>query len=123
MGDKKYFINDAIEHILTIKTIKGEKIITRPNGKTRVQKLKHKHIFLTLEGVIFEEHDDRDIKFSFRDMLKNERIMEPNADSMEIDWLEKQKTIHVIYSYKDKNVHYFFDWWKADLDLTELGLD
>ena len=63
MSEKKYYINDATEHILTIKTVKNEKIITYPNGKTRVQKLKHKHIFLTLEGVVFEEHTNEEWYF------------------------------------------------------------
>jgi hypothetical protein len=103
-------------------TRKSVKIITHPKtGKSREQKLRFpKGIRFGLSGITEDYDHEHIIKDAFTNIFKKAKDLEPDADRMEVDWLKDEQTIHIIFFYPDKNVHYFFCWW---LDLREVPTD
>ena len=107
MKEKKYFVE----------TWDSFKIITHPDNSKKGEKKKlkfKKGIKYGLEGITPDYDRPEILKEAFTNIFRKSGDMEPNAPEMEIDWMEKQNTIHIVFIYPNKNIHYFFKWWKEE---------
>ena len=104
-------------------TWKSYKYITFPGTDKDpiTEKLKFpKGIRFGLDGITKDYDNDVILKETFTKIFKDAKDLEPKAPEMEIDWLKEEQTIHIIFKYPKKNVHYFFRWW---LDEREMPKD
>lgn len=103
-------------------TWKSFKYITFPgtDKSTKTEALKFpKGIKFGLEGIT-EDYDKEDIiKDAFETIFKSANDLEPKAEDVEIDWMKEEQTIHVVFKYPKKNIHYFFKWWSLEQELCE----
>ena len=106
MTEKRYFTE----------TWQSYKYITHPDtGKVRKHNLRFKKgIRYGLDGITPDYDREEIIKEAFTNIFRSSKDMEPDAPEMEIDWLRKQNTIHIVFIYPDKNVQYFFKWWAEE---------
>lgn len=102
------------EKLYFTETWQSFKYITHPDtGKVRKQRLRFKNgIRFELDGITPDYDKEEIIKEAFTNIFRTSKDMEPEAPEMEIDWMKNQETIHITFIYPDKNVQYFFKWWK-----------
>ena len=107
---------DMKEKSYSVVSYEPAKYISHPDtGKVRRQRSRFKNGLRYVLGGITPDYDDENlIKEAYTNIFRTSKDMEPDAPEMEIDWMKKQDTIHIVYIYPDKNVHYFLKWWKEE---------